>query len=172
MTQSNPYPPLSRGTLPCSNAHQPIPNYSGNPMTAVYAIPASRPGYPDYLVSSPSSPPSSYHSPSWMSYPPEPDEVPPPQWADSVPLPGYVEAFPHPRYPQGTTPRLPLQYSQSSEAPPSPEPAAPQERRPDLGEPMDGFSLGSLSTSALVLAIRQEVAKLAKKQSDMFEFQV
>ncbi|XP_052365194.1 UPF0606 protein KIAA1549L-like [Oncorhynchus keta] len=32
--------------------------------------------------------------------------------------------------------------------------------------------LSSLSTSALVQAIRQEVAKLAKKQTDMFEFQV
>lgn len=52
----------------------------GNPITAVYAIPATRPGYSEYFVSSPST---SYHSPSWMSFPPEPDELPP-QWADSV----------------------------------------------------------------------------------------
>lgn len=52
----------------------------GNPITAVYAIPATRSGYSEYFVSSPST---SYHSPSWMSFPPEPDELPP-QWADSV----------------------------------------------------------------------------------------
>lgn len=49
-------------------------------MTAVYAIPAARPGYTGYFIS---TPPSSYHSPSWMSYPPEPEDVPP-QWAESV----------------------------------------------------------------------------------------
>lgn len=32
--------------------------------------------------------------------------------------------------------------------------------------------LTNLSTAALVKAIREEVAKLAKKQTDMFEFQV
>lgn len=53
---------------------------TGNPITAVYAIPATRPGYSEYFVS---TPPTSYHSPSWMSYPPEPEDVPP-QWADSV----------------------------------------------------------------------------------------
>lgn len=52
----------------------------GNPITAVYAIPATRSGYSEYFVS---TPPTSYHSPSWMSYPPEPEDVPP-QWADSV----------------------------------------------------------------------------------------
>jgi len=52
----------------------------GNPITAVYAIPATRPGYSEYFVSTPAT---SYHSPSWMSYPPEPEDVPP-QWADSV----------------------------------------------------------------------------------------
>ncbi|KAG7262022.1 hypothetical protein CRUP_011760 [Coryphaenoides rupestris] len=44
-----------------------------NPMTAVYAISANRPGYSDYYVM---SPPSSYRSPSWMSYPPEPEDLP------------------------------------------------------------------------------------------------
>lgn len=53
---------------------------TGNPMTAVYSIPATRPGYTGYFIS---TPPSSYHSPSWMSYPPEPEDVPP-QWAESV----------------------------------------------------------------------------------------
>lgn len=55
---------------------------AGNPMTAVYAISANRPGYSDYFVL---SPPSSYRSPSWMSYPPEPDDLPR-QWGDTVNL--------------------------------------------------------------------------------------
>lgn len=38
--------------------------------------------------------------------------------------------------------------------------------------PVSDNPLTNLSTSALVKAIREEVAKLAKKQSDMFEFQV
>uniref|UniRef100_A0A8C7H8X9 KIAA1549 like n=1 Tax=Oncorhynchus kisutch TaxID=8019 RepID=A0A8C7H8X9_ONCKI len=141
---------------------------NGNPITAVYAIPASRSGYSEYFAS---TPPSSYHSPSWMSYPPEPEDVPP-QWADSVALPGYVEAFPHPRYPQGSSPRLPLHYGQAMEPPPTPTTATSQKSLPDAGEPRDRVPLSSLSTSALVQAIRQEVAKLAKKQTDMFEFQV
>uniref|UniRef100_UPI001EAF53CD UPF0606 protein KIAA1549L n=2 Tax=Oncorhynchus gorbuscha TaxID=8017 RepID=UPI001EAF53CD len=150
-----------------------------NPITAVYAIPASRSGYSEYFAS---TPPSSYHSPSWMSYPPEPEDVPP-QWADSVRTPllstltawlsrGYVEAFPHPRYPQGSSPRLPLHYGQAMEPPPTPTTAASQQSLPDTGEQRDRVPLSSLSTSALVQAIRQEVAKLAKKQTDMFEFQV
>uniref|UniRef100_A0A8C1LU89 KIAA1549-like a n=1 Tax=Cyprinus carpio TaxID=7962 RepID=A0A8C1LU89_CYPCA len=53
---------------------------AGNPMTAVYAISANRPGYSDYFVL---SPPSSYRSPSWMSYPPEPEDLPH-QWNDTV----------------------------------------------------------------------------------------
>uniref|UniRef100_A0A674E8I2 KIAA1549 like n=1 Tax=Salmo trutta TaxID=8032 RepID=A0A674E8I2_SALTR len=144
------------------------PPPTGNPITAVYAIPASRSGYSEYFAS---TPPSSYHSPSWMSYPPEPEDVPP-QWADSVALPGYVEAFPHPRYPQGSSPRLPLHYGQAMEPPPTATTAASQQSLPDAGEPRDRVPLSSLSTSALVQAIRQEVAKLAKKQTDMFEFQV
>ncbi|XP_055769946.1 UPF0606 protein KIAA1549L isoform X2 [Salvelinus fontinalis] len=71
--------PLSRAALPSVTAEQPVSTYSGNPITAVYAIPASRSGYSEYFAS---TPPSSYHSPSWMSYPPEPEDVPP-QWADS-----------------------------------------------------------------------------------------
>ncbi|XP_036837188.1 UPF0606 protein KIAA1549L [Oncorhynchus mykiss] len=160
--------PLSRAALPSVTAEQPMSTYSGNPITAVYAIPASRSGYSEYFAS---TPPSSYHSPSWMSYPPEPEDVPP-QWADSVALPGYVEAFPHPRYPQGSSPRLPLHYGQAMGPPPTPTTAASQQSLPDAGEPRDRVPLSSLSTSALVQAIRQEVAKLAKKQTDMFEFQV
>ncbi|KAA0714623.1 hypothetical protein E1301_Tti017105 [Triplophysa tibetana] len=152
---------------------EPISNHSGNPMTAVYAIPATRPGYTGYFIS---TPPSSYHSPSWMSYPPEPEDVPP-QWAESMPLPGYAEAFPHPHYPQGS----PLLWHHSQavstrggpDHPPSSSTAASQQSlaesenriRPDT-------PLSSLSTSALVKAIRDEVAKLAKKQAHMFEFQV
>lgn len=89
-----------------------------------------------------------------------------------VALPGYVEAFPHPRYPQGSSPRLPLHYGQAMEPPPTATTAASQQSLPDAGEARDRVPLSSLSTSALVQAIRQEVAKLAKKQTDMFEFQV
>ncbi|XP_039650098.1 UPF0606 protein KIAA1549L isoform X2 [Perca fluviatilis] len=76
---NNPYGPTTRAALPSITAEQPVSNYSGNPITAVYAIPATRPGYSEYFVSTPTT---SYHSPSWMSYPPEPEDVPP-QWADS-----------------------------------------------------------------------------------------
>ncbi|XP_058607934.1 UPF0606 protein KIAA1549L isoform X6 [Onychostoma macrolepis] len=167
---SAPYKPKGRAPLPPVTT-EPIPNHSGNPMTAVYAIPATRPGYTGYFIS---TPPSSYHSPSWMSYPPEPEDVPP-QWAESMPLPGYAEAFPHPHYPQGSP--LLWHHRQAAQGgpdnPPSSSTAASQQ---SLAEPGDSVSpdtpLSSLSTSALVKAIRDEVAKLAKKQADMFEFQV
>ncbi|KAM9366094.1 UPF0606 protein KIAA1549L [Symphorus nematophorus] len=163
---NNPYGPTTRAALPSITAEQPVSNYSGNPITAVYAIPATRPGYSEYFVS---TPPTSYHSPSWMSYPPEPEDVPP-QWADSLPLPGYVEAFPHPRYPQGSPTRLPLQYNAALEQPPAAPSTASQQSLPQVVKDMDSMPLSSLSTSALVQAIRQEVAKLAKKQNDVFEF--
>ncbi|XP_056135359.1 UPF0606 protein KIAA1549L [Lampris incognitus] len=164
---SNPYGPVSRPALTSVTAEQTLSNYSGNPITAVYAIPATRHGLSEYYT-----PPTSYRSPSWMSYPPEPEDVPP-QWADSVPLPGYVEAFPHPRYPQSSPARLPLQYSQAAEQPPTAPTTVSQQSLPaQTGKNMDSMPLSSLSTSALVQAIRQEVAKLAKKQNDMFEFQV
>ncbi|XP_070821244.1 UPF0606 protein KIAA1549L [Chaetodon trifascialis] len=163
---NNPYAPTTRAALPSITAEQPVSNYSGNPITAVYAIPATRPGYSEYFVS---TPPTSYHSPSWMSYPPEPEDVPP-QWADSLPLPGYVEAFPHPRYPQGSPTRLPLQYNQALEQPPTAPSTGSQQSLPQVVKDMDSMPLSSLSTSALVQAIRQEVAKLAKKQNDVFEF--
>ncbi|XP_026855287.2 UPF0606 protein KIAA1549L isoform X3 [Electrophorus electricus] len=168
--ESNPYVPVSRPPLPPVTSES-APNHSGNPMTAVYAIPASRPGYTGYFIS---TPPSSYHSPSWMSYPPEPEDVPS-QWADSVPLPGYAEAFPHPHYPQGS----PLLWKHSQAISPQgrlEQPPSAATSQQSLAEPRDLISpdtpLSSLSTSALVKAIRDEVAKLAKKQADMFEFQV
>ncbi|XP_017322272.1 UPF0606 protein KIAA1549L isoform X5 [Ictalurus punctatus] len=151
----------SRGPLPPVTT-EPVPNHSGNPMTAVYAIPASRPGYPGYFIS---TPPSSYHSPSWMSYPPEPEDVSQ-SWTDSVPLPGYAEAFPNPRYPRGSP--FPWNPSQAV-SPPQVEPDQPFSLS---AEPVDVITPITLSTSALVQAIRDEVAKLAKKQADMFEFQV
>ncbi|XP_024911440.1 UPF0606 protein KIAA1549L isoform X4 [Cynoglossus semilaevis] len=163
---TNPYGPNSRAVLPSISADQPLSNYSGNPITAVYAIPASRSGYSEYFLS---SPPTSYHSPSWMSYPPEPEDVPP-QWADSLPLPGYVEAFPHPRYPQSSPTRLPLEYKQSLEQPSLTPSTSSQQNLPQVVKDIDSIPLSSLSTSALVQAIRQEVAKLAKKQNEMFEF--
>lgn len=87
-----------------------------------------------------------------------------------VPLPGYVEAFPHPRYPQGSPTRLPLEYTQALEQQPPGPGTASQKSLPQMVKDMDSVPLSSLSTSALVQAIRQEVAKLAKKQNDMFEF--
>ncbi|XP_034437251.1 UPF0606 protein KIAA1549L [Hippoglossus hippoglossus] len=163
---NNPYGLTTRAALPSITAEQPLSNYSGNPITAVYAIPASRSAYSEYFLS---TPPTSYHSPSWMSYPPEPEDVPP-QWADSVPLPGYVEAFPHPRYPQGSPTRLPLEYNQALEQPSVAPSTASQQSLPQVVKDVDSMPLSSLSTSALVQAIRQEVAKLAKKQNEMFEF--
>ncbi|XP_031731552.1 UPF0606 protein KIAA1549L isoform X2 [Anarrhichthys ocellatus] len=74
-----PYMPLSRTPFPAVTVDQSITTYSGNPITAVYAISANHPGYSDYFVM---SPPSSYHSPSWMSYPPEPEDLPR-QWNDT-----------------------------------------------------------------------------------------
>ncbi|XP_041652502.1 UPF0606 protein KIAA1549L isoform X2 [Cheilinus undulatus] len=74
-----PFLPLSRTPFPAVTVDQSITNYSGNPITAVYAISANRSGYSDYFVM---SPPSSYRSPSWMSYPPEPDDLPR-QWNET-----------------------------------------------------------------------------------------
>ncbi|XP_060734505.1 UPF0606 protein KIAA1549L [Tachysurus vachellii] len=153
----NTYVPMSRGPL-APVTTEPVLNHSGNPMTAVYSIPASRPGYPGYFIS---TPPSSYHSPSWMSYPPEPEDMSTP-WTESAPLPGYAEAFPNPRYPRGSA----FQWNPS-------QAVSPPQTEPDLSaEALDMITPITLSTSALVQAIRDEVAKLARKQADMFEFQV
>lgn len=91
-------------------------------------------------------------------------------WVFQVPLPGYVEAFPNPRYPKGSPSRLPLQYNQTLEQPPAAPSTASEQSLPQVLKDMDSMPLSSLSTSALVQAIRQEVAKLAMKQNDMFEF--
>ncbi|XP_016358568.1 UPF0606 protein KIAA1549L-like isoform X4 [Sinocyclocheilus anshuiensis] len=82
MSQHNgtPYLPINRAPFPAVTVDESMTSYSGNPMTAVYAISANRPGYSDYFVL---SPPSSYRSPSWMSYPPEPEDLPR-QWNDTV----------------------------------------------------------------------------------------
>lgn len=94
-----------------------------------------------------------------------------------MPLPGYAEAFPHPHYPQGSP--LLWHHSQAASArrgpdhPSSLSTAASQHSLAESGDLIrPDAPLSSLSTSALVKAIRDEVAKLAQKQADMFEFQV
>ncbi|XP_045681206.1 UPF0606 protein KIAA1549L homolog isoform X1 [Phyllostomus hastatus] len=163
---------VSRGPVSVAQLDQSALNYSGNTVPAVFAIPAAnRPGFTGYFIP---TPPSSYRSQAWMSYSGE-NELPS-QWADSVPLPGYIEAYPRSRYQQNSPSRLPRQYSQpagmhpSLEQAPVPSTAASQQSLAD-NDPSD-TPLTNISTAALVKAIREEVAKLAKKQTDMFEFQV
>ncbi|XP_062951819.1 UPF0606 protein KIAA1549L homolog isoform X2 [Cynocephalus volans] len=163
---------VSRGPVSVAQLDQSALNYSGNTVPAVFAIPAaSRPGFTGYFIP---TPPSSYRSQAWMSYAGE-NELPS-QWADSVPLPGYIEAYPRSRYQQSSPSRLPRQYSQpasmhpSLEQAPAPSTAASQQSLAE-NDPSDA-PLTNISTAALVKAIREEVAKLAKKQTDMFEFQV
>ncbi|KAH0516661.1 UPF0606 protein [Microtus ochrogaster] len=163
---------VSRGPVSVTQLDQSALNYSGNTVPAVFAIPAAnRPGFTGYFIP---TPPSSYRSQAWMSYAGE-NELPS-QWADSVPLPGYIEAYPRSRYQQSSPSRLPRQYSQptnlhpSLEQAPVPSTAASQQSLTE-NEPPD-TPLTNISTAALVKAIREEVAKLAKKQTDTFEFQV
>ncbi|XP_053418872.1 UPF0606 protein KIAA1549L homolog isoform X2 [Nycticebus coucang] len=163
---------VSRGPVSVTQLDQSALNYSGNTVPAVFAIPAAnRPGFTGYFIP---TPPSSYRSQAWMSYAGE-NELPS-QWADSVPLPGYIEAYPRSRYQQSSPSRLPRQYSQPSSMHPSleqapvPSTAASQQSLAE-NDPPD-TPLTNISTAALVKAIREEVAKLAKKQTDMFEFQV
>ncbi|XP_029108115.1 UPF0606 protein KIAA1549L-like isoform X2 [Scleropages formosus] len=66
--------PVTRSPLPGATVDQHLPNYS-----AVYAIPATRACCSGYSAA---TPPTSYRSPSWMSYPPEPEDLPR-QWAGS-----------------------------------------------------------------------------------------
>jgi len=91
-----------------------------------------------------------------------------------MPLPGYAEAFPHPHYPQGSP--LLWHHRQAIQGgpdhPPSSSIAASQQSLAEPGDAISNVPLSSLSTSTLVKAIRDEVAKLAKKQADIFEFQV
>ncbi|XP_057173575.1 UPF0606 protein KIAA1549L homolog [Ursus arctos] len=163
---------VSRGPVSVAQLDQSALNYSGNTVPAVFAIPAAnRPGFTGYFIP---TPPSSYRNQAWMSYAGE-NELPS-QWADSVPLPGYIEAYPRSRYQQSSPSRLPRQYSQpagmhpSLEQAPGPSAAASQQSLAE-NDPADA-PLTNISTAALVKAIREEVAKLAKKQTDMFEFQV
>ncbi|XP_021120040.1 UPF0606 protein KIAA1549L homolog [Heterocephalus glaber] len=163
---------VSRGPVSVAQLDQSALNYSGNTVPAVFAIPAAnRPGFTGYFIP---TPPSSYRNQAWMSYTGE-NELPS-QWADSVPLPGYIEAYPRSRYQQSSPSRLPRQYSQpanlhpSLEQAPMPSAAVSQQSLAE-NDPSDA-PLTNISTAALVKAIREEVAKLAKKQTDMFEFQV
>nr|KAF6465630.1 hypothetical protein HJG63_007225 [Rousettus aegyptiacus] len=169
---SSSFAQVSRGPVSVAQLDQSALNYSGNTVPAVFAIPAAnRPGFTGYFIP---TPPSSYRNQAWMSYAGE-NELPS-QWADSVPLPGYIEAYPRSRYQQNSPSRLPRQYSQPSgmhpslEQAPGPSTAASQQSLAE-NDPSD-TPLTNISTAALVKAIREEVAKLAKKQTDMFEFQV
>ncbi|XP_074855073.1 UPF0606 protein KIAA1549L homolog [Carettochelys insculpta] len=162
----------SRGPVSVGPLDQSALNYSGNTVPAVFAIPAaSRPGFTGYFIPTPST---AYRNQAWMPY--AGDNELPGQWADSVPLPGYIEAYPRSRYQHNSPSRLPRQYSQpanmhpSLEQAPLPSTAASQQSLSE-NDPSD-TPLTNISTAALVKAIREEVAKLAKKQTDMFEFQV
>nr|XP_056707114.1 UPF0606 protein KIAA1549L homolog [Euleptes europaea] len=167
-----PFVPVSRAPVSVAPLDQSALNYSGNTVPAVFAIPAaSRPGFTGYFIP---TPPTAYRNPAWMSYAGE-NELPG-QWADSVPLPGYIDAYSRLRYQHNSPSRLPRQYSQPSNMHPSleqaplPSSSASQQSLSE-NDPSDS-PLTNLSTAALVKAIREEVAKLAKKQTDMFEFQV
>ncbi|XP_051779762.1 UPF0606 protein KIAA1549L-like isoform X2 [Erpetoichthys calabaricus] len=162
--------PIVRPPGPAVSVDQPISNYSGNPAPAVYAIPAARPGFTGYFIPTPPM----YRGSAWMPYSTESDASS--QWAEAVPLPGYVEAYPHSRYQQNTPPRIPRQYSQTAALHPSldqvPTPSTAASQQSLTENDTSEASLTNISTAALVKAIREEVAKLAKKQTDMFEFQV
>ncbi|XP_032894438.1 UPF0606 protein KIAA1549L homolog [Amblyraja radiata] len=142
---------------------------AGSSVPAVYAIPANRSGFPNYYIPAPAP----YRNHGWVPYIGE-GEGPNP-WAENVTLPGYAEAYSHARYPHSSPPH---QYSQTQPANPprrleharSPSTAVSQQ---SLGEtePCEA-PYNNISTTALVKAIREEVAKLAKKQTCMFEFQV
>ncbi|XP_069595854.1 UPF0606 protein KIAA1549L homolog [Ranitomeya imitator] len=169
-------PSLRRSTSDMANKNRmPEPGGNdqgpGNSMPAVFAIPGNRAGYSGYYIP---QPPASYRNQAWMSYSGENDAAG--QWADSVPLPGYIEAYPRSRYPKNSPSRLPRQFGQPVNLHPSldhatgPSIGASQQSLADTDTP--DASITNLSTAALVKAIREEVAKLAKKQTDMFEFQV
>ncbi|XP_027315267.1 UPF0606 protein KIAA1549L homolog isoform X5 [Anas acuta] len=158
--------PMSVGPLDQSAFH------SGNTVPAVFAIPAAnRPGFTGYFIP---TPPTAYRNQAWLPYAGE-NELPG-QWADSVPLPGYIEAYPRPRYQHNSPSRLPRQYSQQASMHPSleqaPLPSATASQQSLTENDLSDAPLTNISTAALVKAIREEVAKLAKKQTDMFEFQV
>ncbi|XP_040184222.1 UPF0606 protein KIAA1549L homolog isoform X2 [Rana temporaria] len=169
-------PSLRRSTSDMTNKNR-VPEPSGNEQSpgntvpAVFAIPGNRATYTGYYIP---QPPAAYRNHAWMSYSGENDL--PGQWADSAPLPGYIEAYPRSRYPQNSPSRLPRQFGQPVNLHPGLDHAAgasigaSQQSLADTDTP--DASITNLSTAALVKAIREEVAKLAKKQTDMFEFQV
>ncbi|XP_061466504.1 UPF0606 protein KIAA1549L homolog isoform X9 [Rhineura floridana] len=168
-----PFVPVSRAPVSVAPLDQSALNYSGSTVPAVFAIPAAnRPGFTGYFIP---TPPTAYRNQAWMSCAGE-NELPG-QWTDSVPLPGYIEAYSRPHYLHNNSPlRLPRQYSQPANMhsglghiPQSPSATSQQSLTENYS--LDN-PLNSLSTAALVKAIREEVAKLAKKQTDMFEFQV
>nr|XP_020728125.1 UPF0606 protein KIAA1549L homolog [Odocoileus virginianus texanus] len=160
---------VSRGPVSVAQLDQSALNYSGGleerSLEEAGALPQHHPLH--LCICLPCSPPS-----------PIPDTWPCllSRHALQVPLPGYIEAYPRSRYQQNSPSRLPRQYSQpaglhpSLEQAPVPSTAASQQSLAD-NDPSD-TPLTNISTAALVKAIREEVAKLAKKQTDMFEFQV
>ncbi|XP_032065449.1 UPF0606 protein KIAA1549L homolog [Thamnophis elegans] len=167
-----PFVPVSKAPVTVAPLDQSALNYSGNTVPAVFAIPAAnRPGFTGYFFP---ATPAAYRNQAWMSYAGDYDI--PGQWADSVPHPGYLEAHSHPPYEHNCLSMLHPQYGESADLYPS------------LEEALHSATVGShqsiiendasinpvhnLSTTALVKAIREEVAKLAKKQTEMFEFQV
>ncbi|KAM4618116.1 UPF0606 protein KIAA1549L homolog [Discoglossus pictus] len=159
---------VAKSRMPESSSNDQAP---GNSVPAVFAIPGNRSGYSGYFIP---QPPTPYRNQAWMPY--SGDNELPGQWADSVPLPGYIEAYPRSRYPQNSPSRLPRPFNQPSNLHHSldhavgPSMGASQQSLADTDTP--DTSITNLSTAALVKAIREEVAKLAKKQTDMFEFQV
>ncbi|XP_063145588.1 UPF0606 protein KIAA1549L homolog [Candoia aspera] len=167
-----PFVPVSKAPVTVAPLDQSALNYSGNTVPALFAIPAAnRPRFTGYFIP---APPTAYRNQAWMSYAGEHDL--PGQWADSVPLPGYIEAYSRPRYQHNCPSRLPPQYGEPANMHPSQEqalhPSTAASRQSIIENDSSDNPLPNLSTTALVKAIREEVAKLAKKQTDMFEFQV
>ncbi|XP_042322097.1 UPF0606 protein KIAA1549L homolog isoform X2 [Sceloporus undulatus] len=167
-----PFVPVSRAPVSVAPLDQSALNYSGSTVPAVFAIPATkRPGFTGYFIP---APPTAYRNQAWMSYAGE-NELPG-QWADSVPLPGYIEAYSRPCYQHNSPSRIPRHYSQPGNMHHNLEQGSlsttvASQQSLTESDPSDN-PLTNISTAALVKAIREEVAKLAKKQTDMFEFQV
>ncbi|XP_039211896.1 UPF0606 protein KIAA1549L homolog isoform X2 [Crotalus tigris] len=163
-----PFVPVSKAPVTVAPLDQSALNYSGNTVPAVFAIPAAnRPGYTDYFIP---ATPAAYRNQAWMSYAGDHDI--PGQWADSVPLPGYIEAYSCPPYQHNCLSRLHPQYGESEDVYPSLEQALHLATAGSRQSIIENDASVNLSTTALVKAIREEVAKLAKKQTEMFEFQV
>ncbi|XP_060543651.1 UPF0606 protein KIAA1549L homolog isoform X3 [Pantherophis guttatus] len=167
-----PFVPVSKAPVTVAPLDQSALNYSGNTVPAVFAIPAAnQPGFTGYFIP---APPAAYRNQAWMSYAGDPDI--PGQWADSVPHPGYIEAYSHPPYQHNCLSMLHPQYGESADLYPSLEEALHSATAGSHQSIIENDAsvnpVPNLSTTALVKAIREEVAKLAKKQTQMFEFQV